>query len=51
MGKPGDDWRLHLERCDLIVQTVEAVEPGHTLFYTPGIRSIETFPLRFTAAT
>jgi len=24
------------------------VEPGHTLVYTAGIRSIEHFPLRFT---
>jgi cytochrome P450 len=26
------------------------VEPGHTLVYTPGIRSIEHFPMRFTPA-
>jgi hypothetical protein len=26
------------------------VEPGHMLVYTPSIRSIEHFPLRFTAA-
>jgi cytochrome P450 len=26
------------------------VEPGHTLVYTAGIRSIEHFPLRFTAS-
>jgi cytochrome P450 len=25
------------------------VEPGHTLVYTPGIRSIDEFPMRFTA--
>ena len=25
------------------------IEPGHTLVYTSGIRSIEEFPLRFTA--
>jgi cytochrome P450 len=27
------------------------VEPGHTLVYTPGIRSIEHFPMRITPAT
>ena len=26
------------------------VEPGHTLVYTPSIRSIEHFPMRFTAS-
>ncbi len=25
------------------------VEPGHTLVYTSGIRSIEEFPMRFSA--
>src|SRR5208283_4008931 len=25
------------------------VESGHTLVYTPGIRSIDEFPMRFTA--
>jgi len=49
----------HLARMELRVALREwhrripeyEVEPGHTLVYTPGIRSIETFPLRFTAAT
>jgi cytochrome P450 len=27
------------------------VEPGHTLVYTAGIRSIEHFPMRITPAT
>ncbi|HEX4175910.1 MAG TPA: cytochrome P450, partial [Acidimicrobiales bacterium] len=27
------------------------VEPGHTLVYTPGIRSIEHFPMRITPAS
>jgi cytochrome P450 len=49
----------HLARMELRVALREwhrripeyEVEPGHPLVYTPGIRSIETFPLRFTAAT
>ena len=49
----------HLARMELRVALREwhrripeyELEPGHTLVYTPGIRSIETFPLRFTAAT
>jgi hypothetical protein len=27
-----------------------SVEPGHTLVYTANIRSIEYFPMHFTAA-
>ena len=49
----------HLARMELRVALREwhrripeyEVESGHTLVYTPGIRSIDTFPLRFTAAT
>ena len=49
----------HLARMELRVALREwhrripeyELEPGHTLVYTPGIRSIDTFPLRFTAAT
>jgi hypothetical protein len=26
-----------------------SIEPGHTLVYTGGIRSIDYFPMRFTA--
>ncbi|HEY1830964.1 MAG TPA: cytochrome P450 [Acidimicrobiales bacterium] len=47
----------HLARMELRVALREwhrripeyEVEPGHTLVYTPAIRSIEHFPLRFTA--
>ena len=49
----------HLARMELRVALREwhrripeyELERGHTLVYTPGIRSIDTFPLRFTAAT
>jgi cytochrome P450 len=49
----------HLARMELRVALREwhkripdyEIEPGHTLVYTPGIRSIDTFPLRFTAAS
>jgi cytochrome P450 len=48
----------HLARMELRVALREwhrripdyEVEPGHTLVYTPAIRSIEHFPLRFTTA-
>ncbi|MGP0032064.1 MAG: cytochrome P450 [Acidimicrobiales bacterium] len=48
----------HLARMELRVALREwhrriphyTVEPGHTLVYTGGIRSIDHFPLRFTAA-
>jgi cytochrome P450 len=48
----------HLARMELRVALREwhkripdyEVEPGHTLVYTPSIRSIEHFPLRFTPA-
>jgi cytochrome P450 len=48
----------HLARMELRVALREwhkripdyEVEPGHTLVYTPGIRSIDHFPMRFTAA-
>jgi cytochrome P450 len=48
----------HLARMELRVALREwhkripeyEVEPGQTLVYTPGIRSIDTFPMRFTAA-
>jgi len=47
----------HLARMELRVALREwhrripeySVEPGHTLVYTPNIRSIERFPMRFTA--
>jgi cytochrome P450 len=47
----------HLARMELRVALREwhrripeySVEDGHTLVYTPAIRSIEHFPLRFTA--
>ncbi|HEY1828035.1 MAG TPA: cytochrome P450, partial [Acidimicrobiales bacterium] len=47
----------HLARMELRVALREwhrriptyEVEPGHTLVYTPAIRSIEHFPMRFTA--
>ncbi len=47
----------HLARMELRVALREwhrripeySVEPGHTLVYTPNIRSIEHFPMRFTA--
>ena len=46
----------HLARLELRVALREwhkripeyEVEPGHTLVYTPGIRSIDHFPMRFT---
>ena len=49
----------HLARLELRVALREwhrripeyEVEPEHTLVYTPAIRSIEHFPMRFTAAT
>ncbi len=49
----------HLARMELRVALREwhrripeySVEPDHTLVYTPAIRSIEHFPMRFTAAT
>ena len=49
----------HLARMELRVALREwhkripdyEIEPGHTLVYTPGIRSIDTFPLRFTASS
>jgi cytochrome P450 len=49
----------HLARMELRVALREwhrripdyEVEPGHTLTYTPSLRSIEHFPLRFTAAS
>ena len=48
----------HLARMELRVALREwhkripeyEVEPGHTLVYTPGIRSIDDFPMRFTKA-
>jgi cytochrome P450 len=48
----------HLARMELRVALREwhrripeySVEPGHTLVYTPSIRSIEHFPMHFTAA-
>jgi cytochrome P450 len=48
----------HLARMELRVALREwhkripdyEVEPGHELVYTPGIRSIDYFPMRFTAA-
>jgi len=48
----------HLARLELRVALREwhkripeyEVEPGHTLVYTPSIRSIEHFPMRFTAS-
>jgi cytochrome P450 len=48
----------HLARMELRVALREwhrripeySVEPGHTLVYTPNIRSIEHFPMQFTAA-
>jgi cytochrome P450 len=48
----------HLARMELRVALREwhrripeySVEPGHTLEYTPSIRSIEHFPMRFTKA-
>ncbi|HSZ35768.1 MAG TPA: cytochrome P450 [Acidimicrobiales bacterium] len=48
----------HLARMELRVALREwhkripdyEIEPGHTLDYTPGIRSIDVFPMRFTAA-
>ena len=48
----------HLARMELRVALREwhkripeyEVEAGHTLVYTPGIRSIDEFPMRFTAA-
>jgi cytochrome P450 len=48
----------HLARMELRVALREwhkripdyEVEAGHTLVYTPGIRSIDHFPMRFTAA-
>ena len=48
----------HLARMELRVALREwhrripeySVEPGHTLVYTPAIRSIEHFPMQFTAA-
>jgi cytochrome P450 len=47
----------HLARMELRVALREwhrripeySVEPGHNLVYTPAIRSIEDFPMRFTA--
>jgi cytochrome P450 len=49
----------HLARMELRVALREwhrripeySVAPDHTLVYTPSIRSIEHFPMRFTAAT
>jgi cytochrome P450 len=49
----------HLARMELRVALREwhrripdyEVEPGHTLVYTPSIRSIEHFPMRFQPAT
>jgi cytochrome P450 len=49
----------HLARMELRVALREwhrripdyTVEPDHTLVYTPAIRSIEHFPMHFTAAT
>ncbi len=48
----------HLARLELRVALREwhkripdyEIEPGHTLTYTPGIRSIDHFPMRFTAS-
>jgi cytochrome P450 len=48
----------HLARMELRVALREwhrripeySVEPGHTLVYTPAIRSIEHFPMRFSAS-
>jgi cytochrome P450 len=48
----------HLARLELRVALREwhkripdyEVEPGHELVYTPGIRSIDFFPMRFTAS-
>ncbi len=48
----------HLARLELRVALREwhkripeyEIEPGHTLVYTPGIRSIDHFPMRFTAS-
>ena len=47
----------HLARLELRVALREwhkripdyEIEPGHTLSYTPGLRSIDYFPMRFTA--
>jgi cytochrome P450 len=47
----------HLARMELRVALREwhrripeySIEPGHTLVYTPSIRSIDHFPMRFTA--
>ena len=49
----------HLARMELRVALREwhkripdyEIEAGHTLLYTPGIRSIDTFPMRFTAVS
>ena len=49
----------HLARMELRVALREwhkripeyEVEPGHELMYTPGIRSIDHFPMRFTPAS
>ena len=48
----------HLARLELRVALREwhrripeySIEPGHTLAYTGGVRSIDYFPMRFTAA-
>ena len=47
----------HLARLELRVALREwhkriphyEIEPGHELVYTSGIRSIDSFPMRFTA--
>ena len=49
----------HLARLELRVALREwhrripeyEIETGHTLVYTPGIRSIDHFPMRFTPAS